>query len=152
MTVHHTLTIYRPGTGPIRPASPVSNPPDYYFEFADTPARMHPFGHIWLNNRNPAKITIELEIVTPKFVFKNNGPGTTDGSPALFISLNPTSKTSFLGSNGAFTNPTLDSSFTTLTFSTLNVGGLFYYYQLNVIDQDSGNRPVTWDPIIVNQP
>ena len=99
------------------------------------------------------RITIELEIVTPKFVFKNNGPGKTDGSPALFISLNPASKTSFLGSNGAFTNPTLDSTtFRTLTFSTLNVGGLFYYYQLNVIDQDSGDQLVTWDPIIVNQP
>lgn len=154
MTVHHPLKIWRPGTGPARPAAPVSNPAGYFFEFGGNAARMHKLGHIWLNDRNPptsASLTLQLEIdPTSQFIFRNSG--TSDGSRALFISLDPASKTTFFGSNGAFTNPTLDSTYTQLAVTAVNTGGLFYYYQLNVIDQANGNRLVTWDPIVICQP
>ena len=149
MTVHHTLTISQPG-GPVGPGLPVSNPPGYAFQFGGSRARMHAFGHIWFN-QDPPMIKIEIEIVSQGFIFQHDAGNPSDGSLAFYTSDDPGSKTMFKGFGGEFSVPTLDPTLKKLSFTSANTNGKFYYYQLNVIDQNAGNV-VTWDPIIVNQP
>ena len=148
MTVYHHISITRRSpAGPVAAGVvPTSKPPGYQLSFGGASNRMHKLGHIWFNT-DQGQVTIQLVIDTKGYVFANNG--TSDGSQALFISDDTSTKTKFDGF-GVFSAPTLDATFRKLTFSSTNTGGALFFYQLNVIDPN-GVR-VTWDPIIVNQP
>jgi hypothetical protein len=134
MTVKHTVDI-----GGVAP--------NYTFTFGGAASRMHKRGHIWLN-ADTGSVKLQLTLLTPNWVFENNG--TTDGRPALFISdsANPAAKTQFRD-YGVFSAPVLDTTGTRLTFTSDNTGSGVFYYSLrfrNVVT----NALAVCDPIIHN--
>jgi hypothetical protein len=135
MTVHHGITI-------------AGSPGHRTFTFDGAASRMHKRGHMWFN-KDVGSVTVQLSIDTANWVFENNG--TSDGALAFWISkdCNPATKTQFRD-YGVFGPPTLDATFTKLTFISSNDDEGVYYYMLRFKRLSSPPEHAVCDPIIHN--